>query len=323
MNRVIKAAVAVATFGLAAALSAPAMAQDAQAVKAGDPISDLLGGLLGGGGSPLDSVTGLLGGAGGGDPLSSVTGLLGGATSPLSGLTGVAGGAGDPLAAVTGLTGGLSGVTGAVPGLSSVTGALPGMPVAPRLLAMSSPEPGFGVLRPATTLLDGHDLTASTPVDGVLKSVSDLVENVLGSSTAQTGGMVPGTGTVPTVVDSLSTTTDTVAATVKNATEGLTGVAEQQDAVAGLTAAIQRAVPQSGAGELAPLVGQLAPVETAPVIGSLPGVADTASVDEIAPLVEAASTTVESNGTKATGAVKETLSSVGETTAAVTELAAR
>ncbi|MFI6325769.1 hypothetical protein ACIBG8_50210 [Nonomuraea sp. NPDC050556] len=316
MNRVIKAAVAVATFGLAAALSAPAMAQDAR--PAGDdPISSLLGGLLGGmgGGSPLDSVTGLLGG--GGSPLDSVTGLLGGVgggANPLSSLTG---GAGDPLSAVTGLTGGLGGVTGALPGMSASV---------KRVVPMSSPVPELDVLRTVdATLLNGQDLAMNTPVDGVLKSVNDLVEGLLGSTSVDslTGGGMPQTGTVSTLVDSLSTTADTVAGTVKNTTAGLTGLAEQQNAVAGLTAAIQRAVPQSGAGELAPLVGQLAPVETAPVVASLPGVADAASVDEISPLVESATTTVESNGTKATDAVKGTLNSVAQTAAAVTELAGR
>lgn len=72
------------TASIASAETAPA---------AGDPVSDLLGGLLGGGG---------------GDPIS---GLLGG----------LLGGGGSPLDSLSGLTGGLGGVTGAVPGLGGVT----------------------------------------------------------------------------------------------------------------------------------------------------------------------------------------------------------
>ncbi|NUR86647.1 MAG: hypothetical protein HOY71_21385, partial [Nonomuraea sp.] len=60
---------AVVTFGLAAALSVPAQAQVAAAPA--DPVSDLLGGALGGGGgNPINNLLGGLVG-GGGSPLAS------------------------------------------------------------------------------------------------------------------------------------------------------------------------------------------------------------------------------------------------------------
>jgi hypothetical protein len=71
--------------------------------KRGDPISDLLGGLLGGTGTGGDHVSDLLGGllgAGGGSPLDSLSSV----TGAVPGLDSV--------------TGSLGGVTGAVPSLS-------------------------------------------------------------------------------------------------------------------------------------------------------------------------------------------------------------
>ncbi|WP_204046333.1 hypothetical protein, partial [Acrocarpospora phusangensis] len=65
MKRMIKAVIAVATFGVAAAIAAPAVAhsQDVRpaVVASDDPISGLLGGLLGGSGGG-DPISGLLGG---------------------------------------------------------------------------------------------------------------------------------------------------------------------------------------------------------------------------------------------------------------------
>jgi hypothetical protein len=55
---------------------------------------------------------------------------------------------------------------------------------------------------------------------------------------------------------------------------------------------------------VAPLAGPLAPLARA-----VPGTADAASVDEIAPLVDDAARAVSANGTKAAGSYGEVMSS--------------
>ncbi|GAA1024282.1 hypothetical protein Aple_099040 [Acrocarpospora pleiomorpha] len=175
----IKAVIAVATFGVAAAMAAPAVAQTHDVkpvvVAGGDPISDLLGGLLGGGG----------GGA--------VGGLLGGSGSPVEQLTGTLGG----------VTGGLGGVTG---GLGGVTGALPGVSTGKRMMAAQP----VGM----NTLLDTLQASlGSVPADlnGSVSSLGGVVEDLTGTTASLTGATEALASTVENVVGNAEGTVAEVA----------------------------------------------------------------------------------------------------------------
>ncbi|GAA0418692.1 hypothetical protein GCM10010160_53450 [Acrocarpospora corrugata] len=185
----IKAVIAVATFGVAAAVSAPAVAQaqvvvvPPAVVSGDDPIGGLLNGLLGG----------LLGG-GGGDPISGllgpVTGLLGGSGSPVEQLTGT----------VSGLTGGLGGVTG---GLGGVTGALPGISVK-RLMSAEAAQTE-DEQNSIDALLDSLQVSlGSVPADlnGTVGSLGGVVKDVTGAAARLTQTTKDLTSTVEHVVGS-------------------------------------------------------------------------------------------------------------------------
>ncbi|MFG1948932.1 hypothetical protein [Nonomuraea sp. NPDC048826] len=289
MKRVMKTAVAVTAFGLAAALAVPAQAQtkdpggsqttrdEPGSGKGPAGLGSLLGGLTGGG---------LLNGLGGG--------LLGG------------------------LLGGRSGAP-----------AQPAQP--PQQQQQENQRPGRSEMGPA---IDG--LTSSLPLGGLASShqskrktqvkpqqdatlqgafasVADLVEGSLGGAMASlsTTKLLPG-GAV-SVTQALDSTTEAVNGT----TQGVDHLSVQ-DTVTSVSRAAKFALPQSTNGRLGPLIGQLAPAEAAPLLESLPGTTQVASIDEIAPLVEDASALVSTNGTKASGAYTDTIASLGWATAALT-----
>jgi hypothetical protein len=280
MKAVIKTAVAVTAFGLAAAaLAAPAQAQTLDRGNStvrdvpqsegsgGLPVGNLLGGLTQGG---------LLDGLGGG--------LLGG------------------------LLGGSQKAAPAQPkqkkGEQWETGRSRGPAIDGRTLPLSSKIKDTRVKpRQDTTL------------QGAFASVAYLVEGSFGGAMASlsTTRVVPGSAF--SVAETLDTTTD--------ALNGATGGAAHlsvQDTVAGVSRAAKRALPASTNGRLAPLVGRLVPAEAAPVVESLPGTTQVASIDEIAPLIEDAAAVVSTNGTKATSAYTDTVASLGWTTAALTSM---
>lgn len=162
-----------------------------------------LTGILGGGSSPLNTVTGLAGGAGG-SPLDVVTGALGGAGgSPLDAVTGALGGAGGtPLDAVTGLLGGAGGnplalaetLAESIAGKSKaaklgplgvLTDTLKGLPVAGELVKS---VPIIGGPTGSNPLSEVNKLTGGAsnqilgsvlkPVAETAKSVTDTVKGV-------------------------------------------------------------------------------------------------------------------------------------------------
>lgn len=97
------------------------------------------------------------------------------------------------------------------------------------------------------------------------------------------------------------------------------GALPARDSLRGLSQAAKKALPsQDSNGRLGPLVGHLTPSEAAPMLESLPGTTQVASVDEIAPLVEDASALAAANGTKAAGSYTDTVASLGWSTAALT-----
>ncbi|MFI7705990.1 hypothetical protein [Nonomuraea sp. NPDC049480] len=88
--------------------------------------------------------------------------------------------------------------------------------------------------------------------------------------------------------------------------------------LAGLAQAARRALPATADGRLAPVVGQVAPAEMAPVMEALPGTTQTAGVDDLTPLVEEAAGATYSMGTKATGSYSDLMTALGWTTDGLT-----
>jgi hypothetical protein len=304
MKRVIKTAVAVTSFGLAAALAAPVHA-DVQDLGSKSVSSDEPGGLGGGLGGLLGPVSSLLG---------PVTGLLGG----LGGKKAASAGEdereyygpnsyedatpwSEPRPELAPRLAGL-------PLLGSVTKGLPGVGGAG----------GVGGIVPGASRMaapaDTHvKPSADSTLKGAFASVADLVEGSLGGAMAKlsTTNLVPGATT--SAVDASNTTTDTLNGT----TQGVENLS-LETTMSGLGAAAKHALPHARRGELAPLIGHLAPAETAPLVETLPGATQVLNVEEMAPLVEDTANLIATNGTKATGSYNDTAASLGWATAALT-----
>ncbi|HEX4813965.1 MAG TPA: hypothetical protein VFV66_14565 [Nonomuraea sp.] len=319
MNRVVKAAVAATAFGLAAALAVPAQAE-VQYDTARHATSEGLGEGASIGGSPLGGLLGgvpLLGGLLGG----GAGGLLGGGKAKSAGAPAQSGAqmteaerdaaielqgprrAGAPNAAedVT-RTGGplpeLSPILGGAPlGGAGLTGAVP-------LLSGGKSSGSARMGRPAAASVKQSQ---GQSVQDAFASVGGLVE----SSVQGAVGKLSGTGLLP----------DT--GQIVNGGAAAKGMqAPTTDAMlAGLTRAARLALPTAATGELSPVVGQVAPAEMAPVIETLPGATQAASVDDLTPLVEGASGVVYSKGTKATGSYSDLMTALGWTTDALTSSA--
>ncbi|GAA0924736.1 hypothetical protein [Nonomuraea longicatena] len=144
MKRVIKTtAIAVVSLGLAAALSAPALAS--ASARSADPITDLLGGAAGG--SLLGG--GLLGGGGKGGPVGPVGGGIGGGAGGLLG-----GGGGKSPVAGGGKSGPLGGITGG--GMGSLMGGG----------GKGGQNPLMALTGPLNALM-----RSKSPIDGLTRSV--------------------------------------------------------------------------------------------------------------------------------------------------------
>lgn len=271
MKRVMKTAVAVTAFGLAAALAVPAQAQarDLGASQAkrdqvrsdsdGSPLGGLVGGLA----------DGLLGG------------LFGGAKASAKPAQNQTGPQGRP---------GIDGLSNTLP----LGGLAASRPAKPRAQVKPKQEDTF---------------------EGAFAQVAYLFEGSLGGATASlsTTRMVPGGRYGSTEA------LDGATSALDGATTGVAHLS-LKETVVGMSRAAKQALPRSSNGRLAPLVGRLAPAETAPLLESLPGTTQVASIDEIAPLVEDASALVSTNGTKATSAYTDTVAALGWTTAALTSM---
>ncbi|MGW0811101.1 hypothetical protein [Nonomuraea sp. NPDC002799] len=139
---------------------------------------------------------------------------------------------------------------------------------------------------------------------------------VLGSArmaqpAASSGSLLPGAGA------SVAGTSTTATRVMYGTTKGFESLAAETT-MAGLTQAARHALPSSASGELAPMVGRVAPVEMAPVVEALPGTTQVASMDELAPLVEDGSGFVEANGTRAVGRYSDVLTALGWSTESLT-----
>ncbi|WP_214110945.1 hypothetical protein [Acrocarpospora catenulata] len=304
MKRMIKTAIAVATFGLAAAVAAPAVALSHNpAAVAVTPASNPIMGLLAADGS-RDPISGLLGDlfAGGGNPLATVGGgnPLGG-PDPLSSFGGLTGGIGNP---VDQLTGSLSGVTGALPQAPASLPVVAGQPKAPGVLRTAAQPadvacmmeaiqaaraavpvtmceaPVGGMVRDAvhtaaqlTTL--GKDMTGTLGSHGTLGAVTSGVRQPKVADVTQAtqfGNLAEG---VPALGDLV------LLASVKPVTETAEAVAETAETVAGGKPAGLAVRPAVGAVQDGRLTSARATVGRVvkDVSGSIPGLSHGLTLD--------------------------------------------
>ncbi|GAA3473473.1 hypothetical protein [Nonomuraea roseola] len=126
-----------------------------------------------------------------------------------------------------------------------------------------------------------------------------------------------------TLAEGVYDATGATASTAKKSMDSLSNYTQRRNLVDRVLVKADQAVPETGGPRLSPLVDSVTPAEAAPVVGTLPGVADTASIDEIAPLVDVAASAVDNNAEKATHSTSETLHSVSESVAQLTDEAAQ
>ncbi|MFC4111735.1 hypothetical protein [Nonomuraea zeae] len=322
MNRVVKTAVAVTAFGLAAALAVPAQA-DVQYNSGRYATNDAPLGGTSAPGSPL------------GGPIGS---LLGGLVQKglLSGLFGKAKSAKAPSRPMTEeeldaasedqREPGMSGPTpnaaeDAVSGGSPLTELSPivgGFRLAHGDLTKSLPVLS-GASRLATPAVKTGEqgnrrlITEGSAVSGAYGAVTGLVDSSAGGTANRLApsSLMPGAGAG--FLDATGLTAKTMSGAARSV-ESLSA----DTALTGLAMAARRALPNAASGELAPIVGQVAPAEMAPVVQSLPGTSQAASVDELTPLVEDASGVVATRGVKTTGYYGDVVAALGWTTDALT-----
>ncbi|MFI6744069.1 hypothetical protein ACIBI9_65360 [Nonomuraea sp. NPDC050451] len=324
MNRVVKAAVAVTVFGLAAALAVPAQAEVGNNTVRNDGggTNSPLDGLLGGG-----LTDGLLGGLIGGGQLN---GLLGGglqsksAAQPSRPMTDVerdiAAENRQRYATTPNAAEDVTNFGGPLPELSPIVG---GFSLGGGGLTESLPVPALSgaarMSQPVATSVKtgkqdgGQVLTEGTTLRGAYDAATGLFNTSFGDAMDKlnNNSVLPGTGS------SVLGTSAATAKTMNSTSKGVESLSAES-AVAGLGEATRRALPHAASGRLSPMVGQVAPVEMAPVIEALPSTAHAASMDELTPLVQDTSGVVSANGTKATGTYGDVLTALGWSTDSLT-----
>ncbi|ACZ91571.1 hypothetical protein [Streptosporangium roseum] len=329
MKRFIKAAVAVAAFGLAAAICAPAQARsyDIPAGQDGtDGLSHVLGGLTFG---LLDEGNVQLGNMGDQGPVfgmrddqglpSSMTGgwrvgterlwwTLTGTAEELAGTSAVdptpGASVGDPAPGAS--------VGDPAPGASVVDPA-PGTSVV-------DPAPGTSVVDPAPGTSVGDPAPGTSVVDPAPgASVVDPAPGSPLDGTAQNGPLpaAQGSQNLSDIFAAVPATTTSAAETAQTSAEAVAGLSEKRAEIGGLVDAANQAVPQGAeqAGTLAPLVGTVSPAEAEPVAGAVAPIVRSAAADELAPLV---GNSGEAGAKALTGAVH----SLADTTMSTTRVAA-
>ncbi|MFF4625581.1 hypothetical protein [Nonomuraea jabiensis] len=325
MNRVVKAAVAVTVFGLAAALAVPAQAEAGNnAVRNdGGGTNSPLDGLLGGGLLKDGLLSGLIGGG-------QLNGLLGGGLQGKS-----AAQPGRPMTSVErdiaaesqrrysttpNAAEDVTNFGGPLPELSPIVG---GFSLGGAGLTESLPVPVLSgaarMAQPVATSVKaggrdgGRVLTEGETLRGAYDATTGLFNTSFGDAMDKlnNNGVLPGAGS------SLLNTGAATAKTMSGTSKGIETLSAES-IVAGLGEAARRALPHDASGRLSPVIGQVAPVEMAPVIEALPGTAQAASMDELTPLVEDASGVVSANGAKATGTYGDVLTALGWSTDSLT-----
>ncbi|SEH01741.1 hypothetical protein SAMN05444920_121189 [Nonomuraea solani] len=315
MNRVVKTAVAVTAFGLAAAaLAVPAQAEvrnntaryapidgPAGTTAASSPLGGLLGGLVGGG--LLNGVLGASKPKAGAHP-GMTEAERDAAVENQEEQVGSANAAED-----------VTRQGGPLPELSPIIG---GMPLGGGGLTESLPILGGAarMAQPATPSVKAGKQSETQPKAigmNTFGGATGMLESSVGGAmgTLSTTNLLPGTGT--SVTDTSSATAKTMNATTRGV-ETLSA----DTAIFGVTQATRRALPGATSGELSPVIGQVAPAEMAPVAEALPGTSQAASMDELAPVIDQASGFVAVSGKKATGRYSDVITALGWSTDALT-----
>ncbi|MEV0831372.1 hypothetical protein [Nonomuraea rubra] len=315
MNRVVKTALAVTAFGLAAAaMAVPAQAEvqynaakhapvdglGGGTIAGTDPLGGLLSSLIGGGG-------GLLGALGGGAAKSGAQ--QGGQMSEVErdiaaekqSETGTTGNAAEDVTARG----------GPVPELMPIVSSVSSIPLGGGGLTESLPLLGSArMAQPATPSVkagkQGQN-AAAAPGDVVTGAVTGTV----GSSVERTVGTLAGTSLLP------GSTSGGTAKTMSSGSQGL-GALSADALLGGVTRATWLALPHGAGRQLSPALGQVTPAEMAPVAEALPATSQAAAMDELAPLVQDTSAFVEGRGMQAAGAYSDLITALGWTTDALT-----
>ncbi|MER5325467.1 hypothetical protein [Streptosporangium roseum] len=285
MKRFIKAAVAVAAFGLAAAICAPAQARshDIPGGQDGtDGLSHVLGGLTFG---LLDEGNVQLGTMGDQGP---VFGMRDDQGLPSSMTGGWRVGTDRLWWTLTGTAEELAGTSADDP----TPGTSAGLP---------APATPAGVPAPGTSVVDP---APGSPLDGG----------------ATQNGPLPaaqGSQNLSDIFAAVPTTTTSAAETAQTSAEAVAGLSEKRAEIGGLVDAANQAVPQGAeqAGTLAPLVGTVTPAEAEPVAGAVAPIVRSASADELAPLVG-------NSGEAGAKALSGAVHSLADTTMSTTRVAA-
>ncbi|MEV0424198.1 hypothetical protein [Streptosporangium canum] len=318
MKRCIKAAVAVAAFGLAAAVCAPAQAQSRDILDGQDGtdgLSHVLGGLTFG---LLDEGNVQLGTMGDQGPAFGTRddlGLPGGMTSGWRVST-------DRLWwTLTDTAGELAGTS-----LSDPVPAAPltgdSAPAAPLTGDSAPAAPLTGDPVPAAPLT-GDSVPAapqdSDPVPGAPLTGDPVPAAPQDADAAQNGSLSAAQGpqNLSDVLGTVPTTTTSAAETAQTSAEAVAALGDKRAEIDGLVDAANQAVPQGAeqAGTLAPLVGTLSPAEAEPVAGAVAPIVRSASVDELAPLVG-------NSGEEGAKALSGTVHSLADATMSTTRVAA-
>ncbi|MET8340046.1 hypothetical protein ABZV14_41505 [Streptosporangium canum] len=300
MKRFIKAAVAVAAFGLAAAICAPVQAQSRDILDGQDGtdgLSHVLGGLTFG---LLDEGNVQLGTMGDQGPAFGTRddqGLPGGMTSGWRVST-------DRLWwTLTDTAGELAG--------TSVSDPVPAAPLTgdpvPAAPLDSDPVPAAP--------LDSDPVPAA-PLTGDPAPVPAAPQD---ADAAQNGSLSAAQGpqNLSDILGTVPTTTTSAAETAQTSAEAVAALGDKRAEIDGLVDAANQAVPQGAeqAGTLAPLVGTLSPAEAEPVAGAVAPIVRSASVDELAPLVG-------NSGEEGAKALTGTVHSLADATMSTTRVAA-
>ncbi|GAA3625266.1 hypothetical protein GCM10022419_133590 [Nonomuraea rosea] len=319
MNRVVKTAVAVTAFGLAAALAVPAQA-DVQYNSARYAANDAPGGGTSANGSPIGS---LLGGLVGGGLFGS---LFGGkaksAQAPGGHMTEAERDAAsedqrEPGMSVPAANAAEDVLSGGSP-LTELSPIVGGFRLGGGDLTKSLPVLS-GASRMATPTVktgeQGHSqsVTEGAALRGAYGAATGLVDSSVGGTVNRLApsSLMPASGAG--FLDASGLTAKTMGAASKSV-ESLSA----DTTLTGLAMAARRALPHAASGELAPVVGQVAPAEMAPVVEALPGTTQAASMDELTPLVEDTSNLVATRGAKTAGYYGDVMAALGWTTDALT-----
>ncbi|MFG1701218.1 hypothetical protein [Nonomuraea sp. NPDC049309] len=310
MNRVVKTALAVTAFGLAAAAMAVPAQADGQKETAAHATVDA------GGTTAAGPLGGVLGGLTGGDLLGGdlLNGLLGTAKSvalPSAPMSEVER---DRLAEMQAQRqaqakgNGFEDITrtgGPIPEISPIVSnmAFSGG-------ALTSSLPLLGAARMAQPSVKAD---RAVPAEAAFSTVDGVLASPVGGAL----GRLPGTALLPGSAGSLADAGAVTSGTVKTATKSLQAVSADGLA-AGLSEAAARALPHAENGRLAPMVGKVAPAEVAPVVEALPATTQAVAADELAPLVSDSVSFVANRGVKAAGAYSDIVTALGWTTDALT-----